>query len=285
MKERKPVTTRTLREKKSRGERIVAVTAYDFPSALLADSAGVDLILVGDSLGMVVLGHETTVPVTLDDMLHHTRAVARAKPAALLVADMPFLAAAISPEEALRAAGRLLQEGGAAAVKIEGHGPRVAETIARLTEAGVPVMGHLGLVPQSVHQLGGWRVQGRTGAEAAALLEGARSLESAGAFALVLEGVPAEVGAGITSRLGIPTIGIGAGAGCDGQVQVWHDLLGLSNGWAPRHARKYAELGPAIVAALERYAHEVREGAFPGPEHAASAPELAEVERWTSSGT
>lgn len=247
------------------------VTAYDYPTARLADEAGVEVILVGDSLGMVVLGYESTIPVTMADMLYHTRAVTRAVRRALVVADLPFLSYHVSPEEALRNAGRLVQEGGAQAVKLEGGAP-VVETVRRLVQAGIPVLGHLGLTPQSVHQLGGYRVQGRTVAAARQLLADALALEEAGAFGIVLELVPAQLAAAITRRLRIPTIGIGAGPDCDGQVQVLHDLLGLAGERLPRHARRYADLATAIRQALTTYCQEVKQGVFPTAAHSVSAP-------------
>ena len=248
---------------KRRGERFAMLTAYDYPSAQLLDRAGIPLLLVGDSLGMVVLGHPSTLPVTMDDMLRHAQAVARGARRALVVADLPFLSYQVGAEDALRNAGRLLKEGGVQAVKLEGGG-EVAATVRRLVAAGIPVMGHLGLTPQSVHVLGGYRVQGRTAAAAARLLEDARELEAAGAFAVVLETIPAELAELVTARLAIPTIGIGAGPHCDGQVQVLHDLLGLFPDFTPRHARRYANLGPQIAEAVARYAADVASGSFPG---------------------
>lgn len=258
----RPVTITALRGMKSAHRPIVMVTAYDAPSARLVDEAGVDAILVGDSLGMVVLGHDSTLPVTMDDMLHHTRAVVRGATHALVIADMPFMSFQINAEEALRNAGRLMAEAGAHAVKLEG-GARMAGTVARLVESGIPVMGHVGLTPQSVHQLGGYRVQAKESAAALELLDDCRALESAGAFAIVLECIPAELAAIVSAELEIPTIGIGAGAGCDGQVQVFHDLLGLGGEFVPRHAKRFADVGSAIRDAVTAYAEEVRGGAFP----------------------
>lgn len=255
------VTTATLRSMKADGRPLVMVAAYDKPSARLADEAGVDVILVGDSLGMTVLGHDSTLPVTLDAMVHHTAAVSRARTRAMVVADMPFMTFQISAEEALRAAGRLLAEGGAAAVKLEG-GMRIAPTVRRLVEAGIPVMGHVGLTPQSVHQLGGYRVQAKDDAGAAALIDDCRSLEEAGAFSVVLECIPAELAAKVTGMLSVPTVGIGAGPACDGQVQVFHDLLGLGGGFVPKHARRYVDAGSIIREALAAYTAEVRDGTF-----------------------
>jgi 3-methyl-2-oxobutanoate hydroxymethyltransferase len=258
----RPVTTTTFRARKAAGQRIVMVTAYDTPSARLVEEAGVDAILVGDSLGMTVLGLDSTLPVTLDDMVRHTAAAVRGAKRALVVADMPFMSFQVSPEDALRNAGRLMAEGGAGAVKLEG-GAVVAETVARITGAGIPVMGHVGLTPQSVHQLGGYRVQAKEAAAAATLLDDCRALQDAGAFAVVLECIPAELAAMASAELDIPTIGIGAGAGCDGEVQVFHDLLGLGGDFTPRHAKRYAELGEAIRTAVAAYADDVRAGIFP----------------------
>ena len=253
---------------KDAGERIACVTAYDFPTARLVQQAGFEVVLVGDSLGNVVLGYDTTIPVTLDDMLHHTRAVARGAPDLLVVADMPFMTFNVSADDALRNAGRLLQEGGAHAVKLEGGEP-VAGAVRRLTESGIPVMGHLGLTPQSVNQLGGYRVQGRTLEQAQRLLDDADALEEAGAFSVVLEAVPAELARIVTDRLRVPTIGIGAGPDCDGQIQVWHDILGFG-ARRPKHAKRYADLNETIGTALAAYVQEVREGRFPAAEHAES---------------
>ncbi len=259
------VTTATLREMKSAGDPIVMVTAYDAPSARLAEEAGVDSILVGDSLGMVVLGHESTLPVTLDDMLRHTAAVVRGTSRALIVADMPFLSFQVSPEEAIRNAGRFLAEAGATAVKLEG-GVSIAPTVERMVAAGIPVVGHIGLTPQSVNVFGGFKVQGRETASAIALVQDALALEAAGAFAIVLELVPAELAAIVSEELSIPTIGIGAGGGCDGQVQVFHDLLGMGT-FQPKHAKRYADVGDAIRSAIGAYTAEVRSGAFPAEEN------------------
>ncbi len=257
---------------KTRGERIPMVTAYDYTSAQIADRAGVPLLLVGDSLGMVVLGHASTVPVTLDEMLHHIRAVVRGSERALVIGDLPFLTYT-STEQAIASARRVLQEAGAQAVKLEG-GVAVAPIVARLVELGVPVMGHIGFTPQSVNQIG-MRVQGKHADQAAQLIMDAVALEAAGAFAIVLELVPAALAQAITSRLHIPTIGIGAGANCDGQVQVWHDLLGLYTDFKPRHAKRYAELADTIGAALASYAAEVRAGSFPTTEHSSTMDEAA----------
>jgi 3-methyl-2-oxobutanoate hydroxymethyltransferase len=252
---------------KARGERITALTAYDVLFARIVDRAGVDLVLVGDSLGEVVLGYESTVPVTLDDMIHHARAVRRGVSRALLVVDLPFLTYQVSTEDALRNAGRVLKESGAAAVKLEGGSPETAQTVAALVRAGIPVMGHLGFTPQSVHALGGHRVQGRESSDRERLLDEARRLEDAGAFAVVLELVPGELAAEITRSLRIPTIGIGAGPGCDGQILVLYDMLGLNAGFEPRFLRRIADLGARADAGVRDYVRAVREGEYPATEH------------------
>ena len=251
---------------KAEGRRFAMLTAYDYPTARLADEAGIPILLVGDTLGMVVLGHQTTVPVTLDDVVHHAAAVARGATEALLIGDMPFMSYQPSAEMAMRSAGRLLQEAGMHAVKMEGAG-RVVEAVHRLTEAGVPVMAHLGLTPQSVHAIGGFRVRGRTAEAAERILADARELEEAGAFSLVLEAVPAELARTVTQALSIPTIGIGAGPHCDGQVLVVHDMLGLTVGRVPRFVKRYANLGEQAVEAMRAFAREVAEGDFPAAEH------------------
>ncbi len=265
-KDRKKVTTLALRRKKARGEPISMLTAYDYGTALAVDRAGIDSILVGDSLGMVVLGYENTLPVTMQDMIHHCKAVARGARYALLVGDMPFLSYQVSVEEAVRNAGRFLQEGGMDAVKLEGGRERLP-AIEAIIGAGIPVMGHLGLTPQSVHQLGGFRTQGKTAAAAQRLLEDALILQDAGCFALVLEAVPAQLALLISERLEIPTIGIGAGPGCDGQVLVTHDLLGLFDRFTPRFVKKYADLHSEMARAFQAYKAEVETRAFPAPEH------------------
>ena len=247
---------------KRKGEPITVVTAYDFPTAKLADQAGVEILLVGDSLGTVVLGYDSTLPVTMADMLHHTRAVTRAKPSALVVGDMPFMSYQASTEQAVVNAGRFVQEGGADAVKLEG-GARVLEVVKRIVEAGIPVMGHLGLTPQSVLAFGGYKVQARGEADQERLVADARALEQAGCFALVLEGIPARLGAVVSRELQIPTIGIGAGVQCDGQVLVSHDLLGLYLGHQPKFVRRYAELGDATRDAFARYVADVKARRFP----------------------
>jgi 3-methyl-2-oxobutanoate hydroxymethyltransferase len=243
----------------------VALTAYDFPTAAALDEAGVEIILVGDSLGMVVLGHDTTLPVDMDAMVHHTAAVARARPSALVVADMPFLSFSVSREEAVRNAGRLVREGGAEAVKIEGRRGRT-EAIRAIVEADIPVMGHLGLTPQAYHALGGFRVQGREQDAAGRLLDDLRAVEEAGAFSIVLEGLPEEVAGSLTAAATVPTIGIGAGPRCDGQILVTHDLIGMGRGPVPRFVRRYADVSAVIVDAVRRYADDVVEGRFPGQE-------------------
>ena len=258
----KRVTVTNIQEMKRNGERIPMITAYDYPTARLVDEAGIPMILVGDSLGMAVLGYDSTLPVTMEDMLHHIKAVVRGAQRALIVGDMPFMSYQSDVPTAIRNAGRLLQEGGAHAVKLEG-GETVAETVRRIVECGIPVMGHIGLTPQSVNQLGGYKVQGKTPKAAAQLLRDAQALKEAGAFSVVLETVPAPLGRLISQRLSIPTIGIGAGVHCDGQVQVVHDMLGLFTDFLPKHAKRYALLAEATSEALGRYAQEVREGVFP----------------------
>jgi 3-methyl-2-oxobutanoate hydroxymethyltransferase len=255
-----------LGEMKARGDKIVMVTAYDAPSARLADAAGVDLILVGDSAAMVVLGHDSTVPATIDEMIILTRAVTRGAHRPLVVADLPFGSYQVSDEQALETAVRFVKEARADAVKLEGAGPMLSRVRA-LTGAGIPVMGHIGLTPQTATMLGGFKAQGRSAEKAVRLVEDALALQAAGCFSIVLEAVPSPVAARITELLDIPTIGIGAGAACDGQVLVWHDLLGLYEGHAPRFVKQYAELAPTIAAAVGRYASEVRDGTFPEAKH------------------
>lgn len=257
------VTTEALRGMKARGEKIVMLTAYDFTMAALCDGAGVDVVLVGDSVATVVQGHDTTVPVTLEQMLYHSEMVARGCTRALVVGDMPFLSYQVSTEEALRNAGRFLKEARVEAVKLEG-GAAVAPVVARLVGAGIPVMGHLGLTPQSIHVFGTYKTRGTDASEATRIREDARALEAAGAFALVLEKVPRQLAAEITKSVSVPTIGIGAGVGCDGQVLVGHDMLGLFTKWKPRFVRRYAELGPLVSDAVRRYCSDVRSGSFPG---------------------
>jgi 3-methyl-2-oxobutanoate hydroxymethyltransferase len=261
-----------LAEMKGRREPIVMVTAYDYPSGRSADAAGIDVVLVGDSAAMTVLGNDSTVPATMDEMLMLTRAAARGAKRPLVVADMPFGSFQVSDEEAVRNGIRFVKEAGADAVKVEGAGPTVARVLA-LVGAGIPVMGHVGLTPQSATMLGGFRAQGRTAEKAGRLLQDARALEAAGCFAVVLEAVPAAVATRITAALTIPTIGIGSGRSCDGQVLVFHDLLGLYEGKAPRFVKRYADLATETRSALERYAADVRSGAFPADEHTYSIPE------------
>jgi 3-methyl-2-oxobutanoate hydroxymethyltransferase len=261
-----PVTVRDIRAFKDRGEKFTMLTAYDALSARLLDEAGIPILLVGDSLAMVVLGHDTTLPVTVDDMVHHTAAVVRGVSDAMVVGDMPFMSYQGSTEDGIRNAGRLIKEGGAHAVKLEGGG-RVLEIVARLADAGIPVMGHLGLTPQSVNQFGGYRVQGRDAENAERILADAKDLEAAGIFSLVLEAVPADLAADVTRSLSIPTIGIGAGPHCDGQVLVFHDFLGITTGKAPRFVKRYAALADEIVKAARAFASDVQSGTYPGPEH------------------
>lgn len=266
----KPVRAPDLKAKKRRDEKITMLTAYDATMAGLLDRAGIDVLLVGDSLGMVVEGHDSTIPVTLDAMIHHTRAVSRGTKRALVVADMPFMTYQTGLEDAVRNAGRLIQEGGAGAVKIEGGRP-VLDVAARLNDIGIPVMGHLGLTPQSVLRLGGFRPQARTSEDADELIAEAQTLEAAGVFALVLESIPAEVAATVTRELTIPTIGIGAGPYCDGQVLVSYDAFGMFDKFVPSFVKQYARLGEEIIGATEEYINDVREGRFPAHEHTVPA--------------
>jgi 3-methyl-2-oxobutanoate hydroxymethyltransferase len=259
---RSKVTAPELSAMKRRSDPIVVVTAYDFPTARLADEAGIDVILVGDSVGTVVLGYESTLPVTMEDMLHHTRAVTRARPKALVIGDLPFMSYQVSVEQAVLNAGRLVQEAGADAVKLEG-GERVAEAVRRIVEIGIPVMGHLGLTPQSVLAMGGYKVQGRGEGDQERILRESRLLESAGCFAIVLEGIPAKLGAEVSRALTIPTIGIGAGPSCDGQVLVTHDLLGFYLGHTPKFVRRYAELAKTVRESFERFIDDVKQHRFP----------------------
>ena len=256
---------------KQRGEKIVMVTAYDAPGARFAEDAGVDVILVGDTAGMVVLGHDGTTPVTMDEMLFLTRTVARAARRPIVIGDMPFGSFQVSDEKAVENAVRFVKEGGADAVKLEGAGPSVSR-VRSIAEAGIPVMGHVGLTPQSATMLGGFKTQGKTAEAARVLVDGAVALEEAGAFAVVLEAVPSPVAAEVTARLAVPTIGIGAGRECDGQVLVYHDLLGLTEGHLPRFVKRYANLSREIRDALEHYSEEVRSGSFPGEEHTYEMP-------------
>ncbi len=264
--DQRPVTVPLLRAMKRKGERISMVTAYDSTFARLFDEAGIDVLLVGDSLGMVVQGQSSTLPVTVDEVIYHCRAVARGARHAHIVGDMPFLSWQLSPEEALRNAGRFLSEGGAQAVKLEG-GVDAAPTISRIVQAGIPVMGHVGLTPQSVHAMGGFRVQGKTEEAARRVIDDARAVAAAGAYALVLEGIPSDLAGRITSTVDIPTIGIGAGAQCDGQVLVCYDLLGLTPDLRPKFVKRYADFFEDGVKAAKRYKEEVRTGIFPSEEH------------------
>jgi 3-methyl-2-oxobutanoate hydroxymethyltransferase len=266
LENRKKITTRQFRLKKQRGEPITMLTAYDYPTAEIIDRAGIDSILVGDSLGMVVLGYENTLPVTMEDMLHHCKAVSRGAEYALLVGDMPFLSYQVSASEAVRNAGRFLQEAGMDAVKLEGGSERVS-AIREITSAGIPVMGHLGLTPQSVNQFGGFMAQGKTTQAARQVLEDALILQDAGCFSIVLEAVPWQLADLVSDKLDIPTVGIGAGKGCDGQVLVTHDLLGLFDRFTPRFVRKYADLHGTMLEAISNYRDEVETGAFPAEEH------------------
>ena len=280
LKQQRPekVTVPSLRASKERGERLVCLTAYDYPTARIVDEAGTDIILVGDSVGNVVLGYDTTVPVTLDEMVRHTRAVRRGVERALLVADMPYGSYHTGADDAVRAALRLVKEGGAEAVKLEGGRARV-EIVRRLVAEEIPVMGHIGLTPQSVNKLGGFRLQGKTAEAARALVEDARALEAAGAFALVLEVVPREIAKVVTSSVSIPTIGIGAGEHCDAQVLVIHDLLGLSfSPTRPRFVRQYADLRAQMTEAISRFAEDVRAGAYPAENESYPLPREAAAE-------
>jgi 3-methyl-2-oxobutanoate hydroxymethyltransferase len=272
------ITINQIKEMKQRGEKIAMLTAYDYSTARIVDDAGIPLILVGDSLGMVVLGYESTIPVTMEDMLHHTKAVVRGTRRSMVIADMPFMTYHVTVDDALRNAARFIQEGGAQAVKLEG-GVAVAEKIRRIVECGIPVIGHIGLTPQSVHQFGGYKVQGKTPETAVSLLEDARAVEKAGAFAIVLETVPTQLAALITREIGIPTIGIGAGIGCDGQVQVIHDILGWFTDFVPKHTKQYAQLADIMSSAIADYYNEVKAGSFPTDKQSFSMDEsiLAEL--------
>jgi len=263
---------------KQKGEKIVMLTAYDYSTAKVVDEAGVPLILVGDSLGMVVLGYESTIPVTMEEMLHHTRAVVRGTKQAMVIGDMPFMTYHVSVDDALRNAARFIQEGGAQAIKLEG-GVTVAEKVRRIVECGIPVMGHIGLTPQSIHQLGGYKIQGKTSDAAANMLKDARALAEAGAFAIVLETVPTPLATLITQKINIPTIGIGAGIGCDGQVQIINDILGSFTDFVPKHAKQYARLADIIRNAVTEYYNEVKAGSFPTDKQSFSMDEsvLAEL--------
>ncbi len=267
----RPVTVPDVRAARESGRRLVMLTAYDYPTARILDAAGVDILLVGDSVGNNVLGYASTLPVTMEEMLHHTRAVVRGTRRALVVGDMPYLSYQTGRRDAIRNAGRFLKDAGAAAVKIEG-GRRRADLVRALLDAEIPVMGHLGLTPQSVHLMGGYRVQGKRVDEVRALVEDARALEEAGAFSIVLEGMPETAGRAVTEAVGIPTIGIGAGRFCDGQVLVFHDLVGLGEGPPPRFVRQYARLGDEIGSAARRFIDDVRGGTFPAEAETYTTP-------------
>jgi 3-methyl-2-oxobutanoate hydroxymethyltransferase len=260
------VTINQIREMKQKGERIVMLTAYDYSTAKIIDEAGVPLILVGDSLGMVVLGYETPIPVTMDVMIHHTKAVVRGTSQALIIGDMPFMTYHVSVEDAMRNAARFIQEAGAQAVKLEG-GITVAEKVRRIVECGIPVMGHIGLTPQSVHQLGGLKVQAKSLEAAKSLIEDALALEQAGAFSIVLEAIPYKLAALVTEKVSVPTIGIGAGPHCDGQVQIINDILGSFTDFVPKHAKQYAKLADIMSSAITQYSDEVKSGQFPTEKH------------------
>ena len=264
-------TVATFQRAKAEGRKLAMLTAYDYSTAKLQDEAGVDGILIGDSLGNVILGYENTLSVTMEDMIHHSRAVARGASHALIVCDMPFLSYEVSVEDAVRNAGRLLKEGRANAVKLEG-GREVCPQVRAIVAAGIPVMGHLGLTPQSVNAFGGFKVQGKTEESARALLDNACALEEAGAFAIVLECVPAALAELVTSRVSIPTIGIGAGAACDGQILVYQDMLGMTSGFSPKFARRFAEVGDVMLEAYRAYDAAVKDGSFPAAEHPYAAP-------------
>jgi len=266
------VTINQIKEMKQKGEKIAMLTAYDYTTAKIIDEVGIPLILVGDSLGMVVLGYETTIPVTTEEMLHHTKAVVRGAKQAMIVGDMPFMTYHISISQALENAARFIQEGGAQAIKLEG-GVTVAEKVQRIVECGIPVMGHIGLTPQSIHQFSGFKVQGKTPEAAARLLKDARALEEAGAFSIVMETVPAPLSKLITDSISIPTIGIGAGIGCDGQVQIINDILGSFTDFVPKHAKQYAKLADIMSSAITEYYNEVKAGSFPTDEHSFSMDE------------
>ncbi len=255
-----------LQKMKEQDEKITVLTAYDFPLARLMDQAGIDAILVGDSVGSVIAGYDTTLPVTMEEMLYHTRAVARAAERALIIADMPFLSYQVDLSDARRNAGRLIKEGGAHAVKLEG-GVNIAETVRAIVNMDVPVVGHIGLTPQSVHRMGGYRIQGRADAQARQLRADARAIAEAGACAMVLEGIPAGLAKEITELVSIPTIGIGAGVDCNGQVLVIHDILGLCDKYSPKFVKRYADISTTIRSGIDDYIREVRDGVFPAEEH------------------
>jgi len=272
------ITVNQIRDMKQKGEKITMLTAYDYSTAKIVDEVGIPLILVGDSLGMVVLGYESTIPVTMEEMLHHTKAVVRGTKQTMVIGDMPFMTYHISVDDALKNAARFIQEAGAQAIKLEG-GVTVAEKVRRIVECGIPVMGHIGLTPQSIHQFGGFKVQGRTPEAAVKMLKDAQALEEAGAFAIVLETVPTPLATLITQKVGIPTIGIGAGIGCDGQVQVINDILGSFADFVPKHAKQYAKLTDTMSSAITEYYNEVKAGSFPTAKQSFSMDEsiLAEL--------
>lgn len=262
----KKVTTLLLQEMKDKGEKISMTTAYDYPTALLVDRAGIEIILVGDSLAMTILGHETTVPVTMDEMIHHIKAVMKGIKTSLVVGDLPFMSYNITKEEAIRNAGRLMKEGGCDVVKLEG-GIEMAETVKAIVDAGIPVMGHIGLTPQTISKLGGFKVQGKDAGAAKKIIDDAKALEGAGAFSLILEAIPADVAKMVTESVNIPTIGIGAGIHCDGQVLVFHDMMGLFDRFVPKFVKQYRNLSTEIVDALMEYKEDVKTGKFPEGKH------------------
>ena len=272
------ITINQIKDMKQKGEKITMLTAYDYSTAKIIDEVGIPLILVGDSLGMVVLGYESTIPVTMEDMLHHTKAVVRGTKRTMIVGDMPFMTYHISADDALKNAARFIQEAGAQAIKLEG-GVTVAEKVRRIVECGIPVMGHIGLTPQSMHQLGGFKVQGRSPEAAVKMLKDAQALEEAGAFAIVLETVPTPLATLITQKISIPTIGIGAGIGCDGQVQIINDILGSYTDFVPKHTKQYAKLADIMSSAITEYYNEVKAGSFPTAKQSFSMDEsiLAEL--------
>ena len=266
------ISINKIREMKQNGEKITMLTAYDYVTAKLVEEAGIPMILVGDSLGMVVLGYESTIPVTIEEMLHHTKAVVRGTSKALIVGDMPFMTYHLSTEQALQNAARFIQEAGTQAVKLEG-GVTVADKVKRIVDCGIPVMGHIGLTPQSINQIGGYKIQGKTPEVAARMLDDAKALEQAGAFAVVLETVPTALATLITEKISIPTIGIGAGVGCDGQVQIINDIMGSYTGYIPKHAKQYAKLVDIMSNAISQYHEEVTTGQFPTDENSFSMDE------------
>lgn len=269
MSGRRKITVNTLMDMKDRGERIVMLTAYDYQTALIEDEAGVEMILVGDSLGMVVLGYENTLPVTVDEVIHHVKAVSRAKPKAMLLGDLPFMSYQAGVEDAVRNAGRMLKEGGAEGVKLEG-GRRMEAVIRAILDADIPVMGHIGLTPQSLHRLGGYRVQGKSPEAAAFLVEEAKFLEEVGCFSMVLEGIPWALAKQITESVSIPTIGIGAGVHCDGQVLVVNDMLGMKEDFSPKFLKQYGDVGKTMAKAFAEYVADVKDGKFPTDDHSYS---------------